>query len=54
MPQGHEFVLNTNHYTKLAYTLVSPKDGDLAAGETDAAIVWRPLAGRWSRIPVRT
>ncbi len=28
--QGHELVLNTNHYMTSAYTLIVPKDGDLA------------------------
>lgn len=29
--QGHELVLNTNHYFTSVYTLIVPKDGDLAA-----------------------
>lgn len=28
--QGHELVLNTNHYMTSVYTLIVPKDGDLA------------------------
>ncbi len=28
--QGHEMVLNTNHYFTSAYTLVVPEDGDMA------------------------
>ncbi|WP_245601490.1 substrate-binding domain-containing protein [Sedimentitalea nanhaiensis] len=29
--QGHELVLNTNHYLTSVYTLIVPTDGDLAA-----------------------
>ncbi|MDU9006626.1 substrate-binding domain-containing protein [Sedimentitalea todarodis] len=38
--QGHELVLNTNHYYTSAYTLVVPQDGPLAGVETlsDAAL----------------
>ncbi len=32
--QGHELVLNTNHYMTSVYTLIVPKDGDLAAVTT--------------------
>ena len=32
--QGHELVLNTNHYLTSAYTLIVPEAGDLAAVET--------------------
>ena len=32
--QGHELVLNTNHYLTSVYTLIVPKDGDLADVET--------------------
>ncbi|QHQ37454.1 substrate-binding domain-containing protein [Algicella marina] len=32
--QGHELVLNTNHYMVSAYTLVTRKDSDLAGVET--------------------
>lgn len=32
--QGHEMVLNTNHYFTSAYTLVTPKNGDLADVDT--------------------
>ena len=28
--QGHELVLNTNHYMTSGYTIIVPKDGDLA------------------------
>lgn len=38
--QGHELVLNTNHYFTSVYTLIVAKDGDLADVEslTDAAL----------------
>ncbi|MEM8951998.1 MAG: substrate-binding domain-containing protein [Pseudomonadota bacterium] len=32
--QGHELVLNTNHYLTSVYALIVPKDGDLADVET--------------------
>ncbi|WP_417677458.1 substrate-binding domain-containing protein [Roseibium sp.] len=32
--QGHELVLNTNHYMTSVYTLIVPKDGDLGAVTT--------------------
>lgn len=32
--QGHEMVLNTNHYFTSAYTLIVPKDGPLAGVRT--------------------
>ncbi|MEL6961380.1 MAG: amino acid ABC transporter substrate-binding protein, partial [Pseudomonadota bacterium] len=32
--QGHELVLNTNHYLTSAYILIVPKGGDLAGVET--------------------
>ena len=32
--QGHELVLNTNHYFTSAYTIIVPEDGDLSAVET--------------------
>lgn len=32
--QGHELVLNTNHYFTSAYVLIVPEGGDLAAVET--------------------
>ena len=32
--QGHELVLNTNHYFTSVYTLIVPKDSDLAGVET--------------------
>ena len=32
--QGHEMVLNTNHYMTSAFTLIVPKDSDLAAVTT--------------------
>lgn len=32
--QGHELVLNTNHYLTSAYTLIVPEDGALASVET--------------------
>ncbi|MGB3243362.1 MAG: substrate-binding domain-containing protein [Sulfitobacter sp.] len=32
--QGHELVLNTNHYFTSVYTLIVPKDGPLAGVET--------------------
>ncbi|WP_299674281.1 substrate-binding domain-containing protein [uncultured Roseobacter sp.] len=38
--QGHELVLNTNHYFTSVYTLIVPQDGDLAGVEalTDPAL----------------
>ena len=32
--QGHELVLNTNHYLTSAYALIVPENGDLATAET--------------------
>ncbi|WP_298922086.1 substrate-binding domain-containing protein [uncultured Roseobacter sp.] len=32
--QGHELVLNTNHYFTSVYTLIVPKEGDLAAAQS--------------------
>ena len=32
--QGHELVLNTNHYFTSAYALIVPEDGDLATVQT--------------------
>ncbi|MFN3208038.1 MAG: substrate-binding domain-containing protein [Roseovarius sp.] len=32
--QGHELVLNTNHYLTSVYTLIVPQDSDLASVET--------------------
>lgn len=32
--QGHELVLNTNHYFTSSYSLIVPKDGDLAGVDT--------------------
>lgn len=43
--QGHELVLNTNHYLTSVYSLIVPKDGDLAAVEslTDPALKGRRI-----------
>lgn len=43
--QGHEMVLNTNHYLTSAYTLVVPADGPLAEVDTlsDPALQGRAL-----------
>ena len=32
--QGHELVLNTNHYLVSAYTIIAPQDSDLASVDT--------------------
>ena len=43
--QGHELVLNTNHYFTSVYTLIVPKGGDLAEvkGLTDPALKGRRI-----------
>lgn len=43
--QGHELVLNTNHYFTSVYTLIVPQDGDLADVKTlaDPALKGRKL-----------
>ncbi|WP_146346683.1 substrate-binding domain-containing protein [Falsiphaeobacter marinintestinus] len=43
--QGHELVLNTNHYFTSVYTLIVPIDGDLAAVEmlSDPALKGRRI-----------
>jgi len=43
--QGHELVLNTNHYFSSVYTLIVPQDSDLASVETltDAALKERRI-----------
>lgn len=43
--QGHELVLNTNHYFTSVYTLIVPQDGDLAAVQSlaDPALKQRRL-----------
>ncbi|MFK7751813.1 MAG: substrate-binding domain-containing protein [Sedimentitalea sp.] len=43
--QGHELVLNTNHYLTSVYTLIVARDGDLAGVETlsDPAIKGRRI-----------
>ena len=46
--QGHELVLNTNHYMTSAYVLVVPEDGPLAGVTTlsDPALQGRKLCAR--------
>lgn len=43
--QGHELVLNTNHYFTSVYTLIVPQDGDLAnvVSLTDPALKGRTI-----------
>lgn len=43
--QGHELVLNTNHYFTSVYTLIVPREGDLAEVQTlaDAALKGRRI-----------